>query len=155
MSTKTSKPAAKEVNPLIEKRPRNFSIGNDIQPKRDVTRMVRWPEYVKLQRQRAILKRRLKVPPAVNQFSRTLDKNTATNLFRLLNKYQPESKTEKKQRLRKAAETKAAGGEVKAEKPFAVKYGLNHITALVEAQKAQLVVIAHDVDPIEVKSCNV
>lgn len=30
-----------------------------------------------------------------------------------------------------------------------VKFGLNHVTTLVEAGKAQLVVIAHDVDPIE------
>ena len=30
-----------------------------------------------------------------------------------------------------------------------VKYGLNHIVALVEAKKAALVAIAHDVDPIE------
>ena len=30
-----------------------------------------------------------------------------------------------------------------------VKYGINHITSLVEAGKAQLVAIAHDVDPIE------
>jgi ribosomal protein L7Ae-like RNA K-turn-binding protein len=34
-------------------------------------------------------------------------------------------------------------------KPMCVKYGLNHITQLVESGKAQLVVIAHDVDPIE------
>jgi large subunit ribosomal protein L7Ae len=30
-----------------------------------------------------------------------------------------------------------------------LKYGLNHITKLVEEKKAKLVVIAHDVDPIE------
>jgi large subunit ribosomal protein L7Ae len=30
-----------------------------------------------------------------------------------------------------------------------VKYGLNHIVALIEAKKASLVVIADDVDPIE------
>jgi ribosomal protein L7Ae-like RNA K-turn-binding protein len=30
-----------------------------------------------------------------------------------------------------------------------VKYGLNHTVALIEAKKASLVVIAHDVDPIE------
>ena len=30
-----------------------------------------------------------------------------------------------------------------------VKYGQNHIVALIEAKKAALVVIAHDVDPIE------
>ena len=34
-------------------------------------------------------------------------------------------------------------------KPLFVKYGLNHIVALIEAKKAALVVIAHDVDPIE------
>lgn len=140
---------------MFEKRPRNYSIGNDIQPKRDLTRMVRWPAYIRLQRQRAILKRRLKVPPAINQFSKTLDKNTAVNLFRLLNKYQPESKTEKKSRLRAAAEAKVAGKEIEDNKPCAVKFGLNNITALIESRKAQLVVIAHDVDPIEVKSCSV
>lgn len=30
-----------------------------------------------------------------------------------------------------------------------VKFGLNHVTDLIEASKAQLVIIAHDVDPIE------
>jgi large subunit ribosomal protein L7Ae len=34
-------------------------------------------------------------------------------------------------------------------KPMVVKFGLNHVSTLVEAGKAQLVVIAHDVDPIE------
>ena len=34
-------------------------------------------------------------------------------------------------------------------KPLFVKYGLNHAVALIEAKKASLVVIAHDVDPIE------
>ena len=34
-------------------------------------------------------------------------------------------------------------------KPLFVKYGLNHTVALIEAKKASLVVIAHDVDPIE------
>lgn len=115
-----------------------------------MTRYVKWPAYVRLQRQRAVLKRRLKVPPAINQFSQTLDKNTASQLFKLFNKYQPESKIEKKQRLAALAAAKEAGKEAdKGPKPLAVKYGLNHITALVEAKKAKLVVIAHDVDPIE------
>lgn len=30
-----------------------------------------------------------------------------------------------------------------------VKYGINHITTLVENGKAQMVAIAHDVDPVE------
>jgi len=46
---------------LIEKKPRNFSIGNDIQPQRDLTRYVRWPKYVTLQRKKRVLVQRLKV----------------------------------------------------------------------------------------------
>ena len=67
--------------------------GQDIQPPRDLTRFVKWPEYVRLQRQKVILQRRLKVPPAIAQFSHTLDKNTATQLFKLLDKWVPYSVT--------------------------------------------------------------
>ncbi|RKO82971.1 50S ribosomal protein L30e-like protein, partial [Blyttiomyces helicus] len=138
-------------NPLIEKRSRNFSIGADIQPKRNLSRFVRWPEYVRLQRQKAILRQRLKVPPAINQFTKTLDKNTAIQAFKLLNKYRPESRQEKKARLVAAAEAAAAGNKVdQGKKPVVVKYGINHITALVESKKAQFVIIADDVDPIEI-----
>lgn len=74
----------------------------------------------------------------------------ATQLFRLLNKYRPETKVDKKQRLQTIAEAKAAGKEATpTTKPHFVKFGINHITALIEAKKAHLVVIAHDVDPIE------
>ena len=41
------------------------------------------------------------------------------------------------------------GKDAKKPKPFVIKYGLNHITTLVEEKKAKLVAIAHDVDPIE------
>ncbi|KAI9485079.1 50S ribosomal protein L30e-like protein [Zychaea mexicana] len=139
-----------KTNPLFEKRSKNFGIGQDVQPKRDVTRFVKWPAYVRLQRQKRILWTRLKVPPAINQFTNTLDKNTSAQLFKLANKYRPETKVEKRQRLRAVAEAKAAKKEVpKTDKPVVVKYGLNHITALIEQKKAQLVVIAADVNPIE------
>jgi large subunit ribosomal protein L7Ae len=82
-----------------------------------------------------------------------LDKNTATQLFQLLNKYKPESKQEKKARLLKEAEAKTAEGDKSttkdSKKPLFAKYGLNHCVALIEAKKASLVVIADDVDPIE------
>lgn len=93
---------------------------------------------------------RLKVPPSINQFTRALDKNLATSLFKLLNKYRPETKVQKKARLAATAESAVKGKKLEGKKPVMVKYGLNHITALVEAKKAQLVVIANDVDPIEV-----
>jgi len=137
-------------NPLFEKKTRNFGIGGAIQPKRDVTRFVRWPAYVKLQRQKRVLMHRLKVPPTINQFTRTLDKSSATQLFKLLNKYKPETKVAKKQRLLKVAEAKTKKEAAPAtSKPNVVKFGLNHITGLIEQKKAKLVVIAHDVDPIE------
>merc|ERR1740121_1159671 len=82
----------KVVNPLFEKRPKNFGIGQDIQPKRDLSRFVAWPKYIRLQRQKAVLQTRLKVPPPINQFSQALDKQTATNLFKLFDKYRPETK---------------------------------------------------------------
>jgi len=48
---KASKTAAKvKRNPLFESRPRNFRVGGDIRHKRDLTRFVRWPKYILLQR---------------------------------------------------------------------------------------------------------
>jgi large subunit ribosomal protein L7Ae len=73
-SAAPAKAAQAAKGSLFEKRSRSFAIGNDIQPKRDVGRFVRWPKYVRLQRQKAVLLKRLKVPPAINQFSQTLDK---------------------------------------------------------------------------------
>jgi large subunit ribosomal protein L7Ae len=141
----------KQQNPLFEKRPRNFGIGQDIQPKRDLSRFVRWPKYIRLQRQRAILYQRLKVPPPINQFRFALDRQTASQVFRLLDKYRPETRQAKHLRLRQRAEERASGKDDKPTKrPAVVRSGINTVTSLIEQKKAQLVVIAHDVDPIEV-----
>lgn len=53
-----------------------MSTGQDIQPKRNLSRFVKWPKYIRLQRQRAVLLKRLKVPPPINQFSQALDRQT-------------------------------------------------------------------------------
>nr|XP_021532625.1 thioredoxin-dependent peroxide reductase, mitochondrial [Aotus nancymaae] len=116
---------------------------------RDLTRFVKWPRYIRLQR-RAILFKRLKVPPAINQFTQALDFQTATQLLKLAHKYRPETKQEKQQRLLARAEKKAAGkGDVPTKRPPVLRAGANTVTTLVENKKAQLVVIAHDVDSIE------
>ncbi|XP_064230016.1 large ribosomal subunit protein eL8-like [Aotus nancymaae] len=142
--------AKKVVNPLFQKRRKNFGIGQDIQPKRDLARFVKWPRYIRLQRQRAILYKRLKVPPAINQFTQALDSQTATQLLKLAHKYKRETKREKQQSLLTWAEKKAAGkGDVPTKRPPVLRAGVNTFTTLVENKKAQLVVIAHDVDPIE------
>merc|ERR1712010_426873 len=154
MVKKGSKGAAPKVEfprSAIEKKPRTFSIGGDVLPgKRDLTRFVKWPKYVRLQRSKMTLLKRIKIPPAINQFTQTFDKKQASQLFRLLNNLKPETKAAKKERLKGAAETAAAGGRNAAKKPVCVKMGINHVTTLVEEKKAKLVVIAHDVDPIEV-----
>lgn len=144
------KEAANPFSKLFVARPRNYAIGGDIQPKRDLSRFVKWPKYVRLQRQRQVLMQRLKVPPSVNQFSLALDANTAKNVFRLLDKYRPEDKAQKKARLQALAAAKADDKADTGAKPVVVKYGLQHITNLVEQKKAKLVIIAHDVEPLEV-----
>jgi large subunit ribosomal protein L7Ae len=80
--------------------------------------------------------------------------DAATQLFRLMDKYRPESKREKLIRLKGQAEKRVKG---KPDQPTksgpVVRSGVNTVTCLVEKKKAQLVVIAHDVDPIEVRHC--
>ncbi|KAG7855575.1 hypothetical protein KL919_004715 [Ogataea angusta] len=130
--------------------PRNYGIGQNVQPKRALNRFVKWPQYVRLQRQKKVLTMRLKVPPAVAQFANTLDRNSAVEVFKLLNKYRPETKSEKKERLAREAAAIAEGDETSvSSKPFVVKYGLNHVVSLIENKKAKLVLIANDVDPVE------
>lgn len=150
----------KQSSALFEKNPRNFKIGGAIQPVRDLTRFVKWPKYIRIQRQKRVLMQRLKVPPTINQFRHTVDRNQCTlflfniiadKLIKLLSKYAPETRKQKKERLVKEAEAKAAGKDPKKEgsKPTVLKFGLNHVTTLIEEKKAQLVVIAHDVEPLE------
>lgn len=75
----------------------------------------------------------------------------ADQLFRLLSKYRPETKHQKMERLRARADARAAGKpEDVTKRPPVVRSGVNAVTKLVEQKKAQLVVIAHDVDPIEI-----
>jgi len=139
------------ANPLFPSRARSARVGGDLRPKgRDLSRFVRWPRYVRLQRQKKILLQRLKVPPALNQFNKALDKNQATETLNLLIKYKPETKEAKEARIAKTAAAVASKEKVAATTPPAVlKFGLKHVTTLIEQKKAKLVLIAHDVNPIE------
>merc|ERR1711881_797960 len=62
----------------------------------------------------------------------------------------PETRAAKKERLAGQAGKEAAGEKSAAKKPVCVKMGINHVTTLIEEKKAKLVIIAHDVDPIEI-----
>ena len=139
-----------QKHPLSQPAPKNFRHGNDIRPRIVKSRFVKYPRYVQLQRQKRILMKRLKCPPALAQFFDPLDKSEFKKLFKILEKYSPESKKEKKERLQKEAEEKMADAKKKeGKKPIYIKQGLNHVTYLVEQKRAKLVLIAADVDPIE------
>jgi large subunit ribosomal protein L7Ae len=119
---------------LMPSQAKNLRVGGAVRPAgRDLTRFVKWPRNVRIQRQRKVLYQRLKTPPAVNAFRSPLDKAESVPLLALLSKYRPETSVAKKERLVKLAEQKTAGGPAQASaSPVALKFGLNHITYLVE-----------------------
>ena len=147
----------KVKSPLIKATPKVFGHGNVNHP-RDLTRYIKYPLYVRLQKEKRILMKRLKTPPALNIFANhTLDKQNAKQLFSILDHIKPEEKSEKKKRIReeaaKLAEQTQKGEKAKvaqkAEKPLSVAYGINNVTRLIERKQVKLVVVAHDVEPLE------
>ena len=139
-----------QKHPLSQPAPKNFRFGNDIRPSIVKSRFVKFPRYVELQRRKRILMKRLKCPPALSQFFEPLDKDSTNKIFKIMEKYVPETKNEKKERLKNEAKKENEKGKIKdGKKPIVLKYGLNHITYLVEQKRAKMVLIAADVDPIE------
>merc|ERR1711860_66905 len=66
-------------------------------------------------------------------------------------KYRPETKQARKARLKARAEERASGqDDVPTKRPPVMRSGVNTITTLVEQKKAQLVVIAHEGEPLEI-----
>ena len=72
-------------------------------------------------------------------------------MFKLLDKYRPETKKDRRARLVQRAKERAEGKpDQPTKRPLVVRSGVNTVVSLVEQKKAQLVIIAHDVDPVEV-----
>lgn len=70
-----------------------------------------------------------------------------------MDKYRPETKVERLVRRKKEAAKKLLDKTAQPDrKPTMVRSGINTITTLVEKKLTDLVVIANDVDPIEVSS---
>ena len=115
------------------------------QPVRDLTRYVKYPRYIRVQRQKAMLQQRMKVPPTINFFYNPVNANLNAELLNLAKKYAVETKEVRKQRLAEAAEKKT---DIKA--PLCLTTGVNAVTNAIEHKKASLVLIANDVDPLEV-----
>lgn len=75
--------------------------------------------------------------------------------MKLLEHYQPETDAAKKARLTEQAKAKAEKKTYNPPaRPNTLTFGINEVTHAIESKKAKLVVIAHDVDPIEV-SCGI
>ncbi|KAK1347772.1 ribosomal protein L7a [Hamiltosporidium tvaerminnensis] len=90
-----------------------------------------------------LLMNRMRVPPAINQFSTFLDPDTFSEILSLFKKYRPETQKEKSDRL-------SNKDWKKQPKPILVKCGIKHVTQLIENKKAKFVLIACDVDPLEI-----
>ena len=131
--------------------PKNFGIGQDVPYARDLSRFMRWPTFVTMQRKKRVLQRRLKVPPTVNQFTKVLDRSSRNELLKLVKKYAPETRKERRVRLAKVASEKKANPKktISTKAPLAVVTGLQEVTRAVEKKSAKLVVIANNVDPLE------
>jgi len=116
-----------------------------------IYRSMRWPLYVQNQRKIRVLQHRLKIPPTVHQFSKTLDRVTKSELFKFAGKYKPEGKKDRARRLKANAVAKAADpkADVAGREPHALMFGLQAVTRAIEQKRAGLVCIAHDVDPLE------
>ena len=56
----------------------------------------------------------------------------ATSLFKMLLKYSVEDKAAKKGRLLNKAKAEVEGKTLETKKPIVVKYGINHMTSLIE-----------------------
>lgn len=85
----------------------------------------------------------IKIPPAINQFKTRLGEEDFKKALELFSKYRPETHDERLERLKKSDPKEGP-------KPIIAKMGIRHVTRLIETKKAKFVLVAADVDPIEV-----
>lgn len=130
---------------------KNFGIGQDVPYSRDLSRFMRWPTFVTMQRKKRVLLRRLKVPPAINQFTKVLDRSSRNEVLKLVKKYAPETRKQRKDRLKAVAEEKKKDPKktVNTKAPLAVLTGIQEVTRAIEKKTAKLVIIANNVEPLE------
>lgn len=72
-------------------------------------------------------------------------------IFNLAEKYKPLSKRGKKLLLLHRAQMRAGGkADEPADRKPSMRAGIREVTSAIQQKKAKLVLIAHDVDPIEI-----
>eukprot|EP01084_Bolivina_argentea_P069610 126635_1 len=95
---------------------RRIGSGGVLKKSASLGRLMRWPKYVKLQRQRKILLQRLKIPPALNIFNNAAGKEFAGKIVKFGKNYTPETSKQKTKRLRAIAKLQAEGKPIPSEK---------------------------------------
>lgn len=118
------------VNTVFEKKTKNLSIGQDIQPKGTSTTLSNVPMTSCCNGKELVSVKCSKVSPVINQFPQALDHQTAIRLLELA-QIQTGEKQEKKQKLLVWVEKKAASkGDVPAKGmsqlsgPLSFEFGL-------------------------------
>lgn len=74
----------------------------------------------------------------IKQFTSTLDKNMTKKILQILNLHDSDKK-----------DKSISNSEKTKKKVFSIKYGINNVTNSIKQKKAIFVLIAHDVNPIE------
>merc|ERR1712110_1225814 len=57
--------------------------------KRDLRRFVKWPRYIRIQRQLSLIRNRSKKPAGISLISKACEESQAVSLFKLLARYHP------------------------------------------------------------------
>merc|ERR1711928_186194 len=83
----------------------------------------------------------LKMPPALSQFRNYLSEKDFEEISKIFSNYKPETRKERLERLEK---------KISGNIPIIIKSGIRHVTDLIEKKQAKLVLIACDVNPIEI-----
>lgn len=83
----------------------------------------------------------LKMPPALSQFKNYLSEKDFEEISKIFSNYKPETRKERLERLEK---------KISGNIPIIIKSGIRHVTDLIEKKQAKLVLIACDVNPIEI-----
>jgi large subunit ribosomal protein L7Ae len=120
----------KEIDPTSINylpRPKIFKLGQNIQPKKDLSRFIKLPKFIRIQRQRKILTKKLKIPPVLKLLELTA--SAKENCEKSKNLFSEEIMSSNLSK-------------------FCI-HGINKVTNFVRKKKVKLVLIARDVNPLE------
>ncbi|OAG32028.1 large subunit ribosomal protein L7Ae [Nematocida displodere] len=109
------------------------------------TKKERKRQNASIQQKKTALEGALKCPPAIHQFKKQMDSELKDKIEEVFMRYRPSTPEEKAKKLEESKETGVA-----AKKELTVRLGIVEVVKLIEKKKAKFVLIANNVDPIEV-----